>query len=129
MENKIVYTPSDIKIELATHAPQRPVIEAMSTPKSDASMQPQRVLSQRAQVFKSSLGTDMMVKNITSKQIKHIDLAGKISTYNGKDLRSTLPNIRDDRVKPKANYSKIDETMVNIFGHKGPDEPREVKPL
>ena len=31
--------------------------------------------------------------------------------------------VRDARVQPKYNFTKADPGMVNIFAHKGPDEP------
>ena len=31
--------------------------------------------------------------------------------------------VRDARVQPKHNFTKADPGMVNIFAHKGPDEP------
>lgn len=31
--------------------------------------------------------------------------------------------VRDVRVQPKHNFTKADPGMVNIFAHKGPDEP------
>lgn len=31
--------------------------------------------------------------------------------------------VRDARVRPKHNFTKADPGMVNIFAHKGPDEP------
>jgi len=78
---------------------------------------PQSELSQKAEIFKSTLGNDVLVKNITTNETKNLNLTGKISIYNNRKLRSTINDIIDNRAKPKANYAKVDERLVSIFRH------------
>lgn len=38
------------------------------------------------------------------------------------DENSSKSLVKDERVAPKQNYSKIDAQFVNLNAHKGPDE-------
>lgn len=77
-----------------------------------------------ADKFQMSIDSGAML----AKSIK----TGEVKTFAvepGKVLKNAaLGNfeVRDARVQPKHNFTKADPGMVNIFAHKGPDEPTGV---
>lgn len=80
-------------------------------------------LPQRVNDFKQSLDASrMLVKSVKTGELKTVELS--------QDLKPVAPTsldayeIRDERIVPKQNYSKVDPDMLNIFAHKGPDEPK-----
>ena len=76
-----------------------------------------QALDNFAQVLDSK---EMLVKSVTTGQVKTIDVQGKFATVP--DAAVANLSIRDDRVTPKQNYTRIDPSKVNLFAHKGPDE-------
>lgn len=62
----------------------------------------------------------MLVKSIKTDEVK------TVAIEPGTVLKNVALNnfeVRDARVQPKYNFTKADPGMVNIFAHKGPDEP------
>lgn len=62
----------------------------------------------------------MLAKSVKTGEVK------AFAVEPGTVLKNvTLGNfeVRDARVQPKRNFTKADPGMVNIFAHKGPDEP------
>ena len=62
----------------------------------------------------------MLVKSIKTGEVK--TLAVEPGTVL-KNVALSNFEVRDARVRPKYNFTKADPGMVNIFAHKGPDEP------
>ena len=58
--------------------------------------------------------------SIITGETKVIELVDKFSAISDTSLSNL--SIRDGRITPKQNYSRIDPSKVNIFAHKGPDE-------
>lgn len=100
------------------------------TIKATASAQPLRLRAEDAGLsiatdagkFQMSLDSGAML----AKSVK----TGEVKTFAirpGTVLKNiSLGNfeVRDARVQPKYNFTKADPGMVNIFAHKGPDEPK-----
>ena len=62
----------------------------------------------------------MLAKSIKTGEVK--TLAIEPGTVL-KNVALSNFEVRDARVQPKYNFTKADPGMVNIFAHKGPDEP------
>lgn len=118
MSDNLIYTPSNITIETMRQNSQP---STMITAKPNTKLQ-SAVLSEMAVKFSSTLNAGQaLVKHIGSNEVKRIEV--KPNIMNGKSIQAQAYNLRDTRVTPKKNYTGIDETIVNIFSHKGPDEP------
>lgn len=80
-------------------------------------------LSNYANDFKQSLSSgQILVKSIKTGELKILTINQNIDIVVPMSLDAY--EVRDNRVVPKQNYSKIDTDMVNIFMHKGKDEPK-----
>lgn len=80
-------------------------------------------LPRKANDFRQALDPSrMLVKSIHTGELKTVNLNGAVALTVPTSISAY--EVRDDRVAPKQNYSKIDPGMVNIFAHKGPDEPK-----
>ncbi len=72
--------------------------------------------------FKSAIKSGrILVKSVKSGEVKTLAIDDKVILTNPTMLNAF--EVRDARVVPKQNYTKIDPNAVNIFAHKGPDEP------
>lgn len=71
--------------------------------------------------FQMSLDSGVLLaKSMKTGEVKAFDIEP------GVILKNTSVNnfeVRDSRVQPKHNFTKADPGVVNIFAHKGPDEP------
>lgn len=65
----------------------------------------------------------MLAKSIKTGEVKVFAI--KPGTVL-KNMALSNFEVRDARVQPKYNFTKADPGMVNIFAHKGPDEPTGV---
>lgn len=79
------------------------------------------ILVPRAAKFKQSLksGT-MLVKSRSTGELSTLNIADQVQVCSDSILSNYV--VRDKRVEPKQNYTKIDPSVVNIHAHKGPDE-------
>ena len=78
-------------------------------------------IATKAGKFQMSIDSGtMLVKSIKTGEVK--TLAVEPGTVL-KNVALSNFEVRDARVQPKYNFTKADPGMVNIFAHKGPDEP------
>lgn len=72
--------------------------------------------------FAASLNAGtLLVKSIVDGQVKTINVKGKIAIPTETALSHF--EVRDQRVVPTEDYSAADPDRVNIYAHKGPNEP------
>lgn len=75
----------------------------------------------RADEFMKSFDSDtMLVKSISGKEVKTLNVKDKVKFDDIGDVSRII--VREDSIRPKQNYSKVDPQMKNIYAHKGPDE-------
>ena len=71
--------------------------------------------------FQLSINSGMMlVKSVKGSEVKILNIEPKRVL---RPISAEMLEVRDKRVQPKYNFSKADPDVVNIFAHKGPDEP------
>lgn len=75
----------------------------------------------RAARFQKALNSGvMLVKSKSTGELNTLDVTDKVQVCSDAILSNY--SIRDKRVEPKQNYTKIDPSAANIHAHKGPDE-------
>ena len=80
--------------------------------------------NQITQLYQKAPGK-ITTKSLYTGEVKKID-NNDISTIIPTIEKVDLSVIRDSRLAPKQNYSKVDAQIININAHKGPDEVRYV---
>lgn len=64
----------------------------------------------------------MLAKSLKTGEVKTINVESATVIRNPVSLSQF--EVRDNRVVPKYNFTKADPGAVNIYAHKGPDEPK-----
>lgn len=98
-------------------------VQLKSLVKSDLVAHQNMGLSIATEAGKFQMSIDsgtMLAKSIKTGEVK--TLAVEPGTVL-KNVALSNFEVRDARVQPKYNFTKADPGMVNIFAHKGPDEP------
>lgn len=117
----IEFIPNIVNISVGTAVNQASGIAA--TPISPTALQQNTAVSlvPRAARFQKALNSGvMLVRSASTGALSNINVADSVQICSDSVLSNYT--IRDKRVEPKQNYSKIDPSMVNIYAHKGPDE-------
>lgn len=121
--------PQNTEINLARDAAVPTQVKYVGTnTNSSAPTASTMVVNNKTEMFIDSLNKgQMLVKNISSGEVKTLSVKPQVvealHLTSVKDLE-----VRDNRIVPKQNYSRVDPALVNIHGHKGPDEAPDYGP-
>lgn len=80
----------------------------------------------KAEEFVKSLDSDtMLVKSINGADVKVLNVKDKVKFVNIGHVSHVI--VRENSIRPKQNYTKVDPQIKNIYAHKGPDEDGTVQ--